>query len=102
MLGLLCSVSLLGALIIRLICLKQTDLKILIAYSSIVHIGMAVGGMVRQFNVGYRGSIYIILGHGFCSSSLFYLLNSKYERGRSRSFFFNKGSGLASSIFGLW
>ena len=41
----LVSLGLLGGLIVRFICLRQVDLKSLIAYSSVRHIGLALGGL---------------------------------------------------------
>jgi len=42
------SISLIGAILTSLICLKQTDLKMLIAYSSVAHISLVLGGLVRN------------------------------------------------------
>jgi NADH-ubiquinone oxidoreductase chain 4 len=40
------SISLVGGFLVRLICLRQTDLKSLIAYSSVAHIGVVIGGII--------------------------------------------------------
>jgi NADH-ubiquinone oxidoreductase chain 4 len=44
------SVALTGAVVTRLICLRQTDLKSLIAYSSVGHIGLVVAGINSNSN----------------------------------------------------
>ena len=44
----LASVSVWGGFVCSLICLRQTDIKALIAYSSITHIGVIVGGLIRN------------------------------------------------------
>jgi len=40
------SISLLGGVIVSLICLRQNDIKSLIAYSSVAHIGLVLGGLI--------------------------------------------------------
>lgn len=84
-------ISLLGGRIIRLICLRQTDLKILIAYSSVAHIGIVLGGIITLNYWGLCSSYVIIIAHGLCSSGLFCLANISYERLNRRSIFINKG-----------
>jgi len=39
-------ISLIGGFLVRLVCLRQTDLKSLIAYSSVVHIGVVLAGLI--------------------------------------------------------
>lgn len=83
----------------RLICLRQTDLKSLIAYSSVAHIGIVLRGILTLFRWGLRGSYTLMLAHGLCSSGLFCLANISYERLGRRSLLINKG--LINFIPGL-
>lgn len=83
--------SLFGCLIISSLCISQTDIKSLIAYSSVSHIGLVICGIITGNYLGYVGSLILILGHGFCSSALFCLANLVYERTHSRSLLINKG-----------
>lgn len=84
-------VSLFGASIVGILCLYQTDIKSLIAYSSVSHIGLVIAG-IFIFNIyGLIGSLIIIIGHAFCSSGLFCLANLLYERSHSRRLYINKG-----------
>nr|WRK21487.1 NADH dehydrogenase subunit 4 [Nelidina sp. n.] len=85
------SISLLGLIIISLVCMIQGDFKCLIAYSSVSHMCMVVLGLISMSNWGLWGSYLLMLGHGFCSSGLFYLMNLYYNFSLSRSFFINKG-----------
>jgi NADH-ubiquinone oxidoreductase chain 4 len=96
------SLSLLGALLIRFLCLKQIDLKILIAYSSVVHIGVVVAGLRSYFYLGYLGGIYLMVGHGLCSSCLFYSLNLFYERSHRRSFLMGKRNTRIFFAVRIW
>lgn len=83
--------SLLGGVIVSLICLRQRDIKSLIAYSSVAHIGLILGGSFTQTYYGLIGSLVIMVSHGLCSSGLFCLANISYERCLSRSLYLNKG-----------
>nr|AVN68081.1 NADH dehydrogenase subunit 4 [Ellipsidion sp. BLA050] len=85
------SISLVGGIIISLICMRQVDLKSLIAYSSVAHMGIVIGGLMTMFYWGYFGSYVLMIGHGLCSSGLFCLVNISYERLGSRSLLINKG-----------
>nr|YP_009327173.1 NADH dehydrogenase subunit 4 [Orthetrum sabina]ANX09997.1 NADH dehydrogenase subunit 4 [Orthetrum sabina] len=84
-------ISLLGGVIVSLICLCQVDLKSLIAYSSVAHMGIVLAGLMTLTYWGLSGSYMLMLAHGLCSSGLFCLANMTYERLSSRSFFVNKG-----------
>lgn len=87
----LVSLGLLGGLAVSLICLRQVDLKALIAYSSVSHIGLALGGLGRWGLWGYRSCLYTCVAHGLCSSGLFFLSGVIYERTGSRRILINKG-----------
>nr|UFI48424.1 NADH dehydrogenase subunit 4 [Gunungidia aurantiifasciata] len=85
------SLSLVGSIIVSLICLIQGDMKCLIAYSSVAHMGLGLMGLLSMTKFGLYGSYFMMIGHGFCSSGLFCLANISYERSLSRSFYINKG-----------
>lgn len=84
-------IRILGGLIIRLICLRQLDLKSLIAYSSVAHIGIVLRGIITLILWGLTRSYTLIIAHGLCSSGLFCLANINYERVHSRRLLINKG-----------
>lgn len=83
--------SLIGGFLVRLICLRQIDLKILVAYSSVAHIRIVISGLIILTRWGWGFSYSLIIAHGLCSSGLFYLVNIFYERLRSRRLIINKG-----------
>nr|YP_010502922.1 NADH dehydrogenase subunit 4 [Nephotettix virescens]UXD78699.1 NADH dehydrogenase subunit 4 [Nephotettix virescens] len=85
------SISLLGSIYISIICLMQSDMKCLIAYSSVSHMGMVIMGLISMSDLGLTGSYYLMLAHGFCSSGMFFMANIFYSRTNSRSFYINKG-----------
>lgn len=84
-------ISLVGGVLISLVCLRQTDLKALIAYSSVAHIGIVLAGLITLTYWGICGSYTLIIAHGLCSSGLFCLANITYERLGSRRLLINKG-----------
>lgn len=83
--------GILGGLFVSLICLRQVDIKSLIAYSSVAHIGLVLAGLIRFGRWGMNGAVVLMVGHGLCSSGLFCLANIVYERLGSRSLLINKG-----------
>nr|ANJ70366.1 NADH dehydrogenase subunit 4 [Contacyphon variabilis] len=95
-------VSLFGGFLISLICLRQIDMKMLIAYSSVAHMGLALGGMMTMNFWGLYGSYVMMIGHGLCSSGLFCLANISYERLGSRNLYMNKGMINFFPSLSLW
>lgn len=95
-------IRIIGGIIIRLICLFQVDLKSLIAYSSVAHIRIFLGGFLTLINWGVCGSFLIIISHGLCSSGLFCLVNIIYERLGSRRILINKGLINFIPSLSLW
>jgi len=97
------SVRLVGGFVVSLVCLRQSDLKALIAYSSVVHMGLVLGGLMTLSAWGFRGAFLVMLGHGLCSSGLFCLANIAYERVGSRSILIGRGMlNLLPSITLWW
>nr|UJG45210.1 NADH dehydrogenase subunit 4 [Perlodes microcephalus] len=95
-------ISLVGGVLVSLICLRQTDLKALIAYSSVAHMGMVLGGLMTLSYWGFCGSFTLMIAHGLCSSGLFCLANISYERLGSRSLLINKGLMNFMPSMTLW
>nr|WAM61619.1 NADH dehydrogenase subunit 4 [Seriana sp. 'barna'] len=85
------SLSILGGILVSLICFMQGDVKCLIAYSSIAHMSFCIMGLFSMSKWGVLGSYFMMISHGLCSSALFCLANISYERLSSRSFYINKG-----------
>jgi NADH-ubiquinone oxidoreductase chain 4 len=84
-------VSLIGAVLTSLTCVRQPDIKSIIAYSSIGHIGIIVGGIITFSSWGMGGAIFIMVAHGLCSSALFSLANISYSITHTRRRFLTKG-----------
>nr|ALO76857.1 NADH deshydrogenase subunit 4 [Timarcha goettingensis] len=95
-------ISLMGGVISSLICLRQSDVKSLIAYSSIAHMGLALAGIMTLNIWGIWGSFMMMLAHGLCSSGLFCLANLAYDRLNSRSLYLMKGMMNIMPMISLW
>nr|QJT42850.1 NADH dehydrogenase subunit 4 [Agrilus mali] len=95
-------ISILGGVIVSLLCLRQTDIKSLVAYSSVAHMGLVLGGVMTFSYWGFCGSFMMMVAHGLSSSALFCLANIAYERVGSRSLFLNKGMINLMPSMTLW
>ena len=85
------AIALVGASLIALLCLRQLDLKVLIAYSSVSHIGFVVAGYLLNSAWGVLAATLMIIAHGVCSSGIFAGANLIYLRSHSRLITLNKG-----------
>jgi len=85
------SISIWGAFMTRIICLRQIDLKSLIAYSSVGHIGLLIRGVISNQVWGWYGALLIMVAHGLVSSGLFAVANITYENTSTRRIFLTKG-----------
>jgi len=77
--------SLLSIYHASLIALRQIDLKKLIAYSSIAHMGFVILGLFSLNIYGISGSIFIMFSHGIVASALFFFVGIIYDRYKTRS-----------------
>lgn len=95
-------IRMMGGVVVSLICLRQVDIKSLIAYSSVAHMGMVLAGIITLNYWGFCGSFLIMIAHGLCSSGLFCLANISYERISRRRLFLNKGLINLMPRISLW
>nr|YP_010728471.1 NADH dehydrogenase subunit 4 [Synendotendipes impar]WEF49712.1 NADH dehydrogenase subunit 4 [Synendotendipes impar] len=94
--------SLMGGFLVSLICLRQIDLKSLVAYSSVAHMSLVIGGLMVLLSWGWGFSYSLMIAHGLCSSGLFFLVNLFYERLGSRSLMINKGMLNFMPSISMW
>ena len=85
-------ISMVGGSLCRIITLAQTDIKSLIAYSSVVHISMVTFSILIWTHSGNIGALAIIIGHGICSRGLFLTATLNYSRIRTRSLILRQGA----------
>nr|ATL63100.1 NADH dehydrogenase subunit 4 [Bombus consobrinus] len=96
-------VNILGMLLLSLLCLFQFDMKLIIALSSVIHMGIMSMGLLSGMKIGFLGGLMMMISHGLVSSGLFYLVNMIYMQTNSRSIFINKGMiNLMPSMTMMW
>nr|YP_009406961.1 NADH dehydrogenase subunit 4 [Typhlatya mitchelli]ASA39484.1 NADH dehydrogenase subunit 4 [Typhlatya mitchelli] len=96
------SLGAMGGSVIGVMCLRQTDMKALIAYSSVAHMGLVLCGLMVFSWWGVGGAVAVMIGHGLCSSGLFCMANMVYERVGSRSLNISKGLMSFMPSLALW
>uniref|UniRef100_A0AB38ZLF4 NADH-ubiquinone oxidoreductase chain 4 n=1 Tax=Andricus sp. TaxID=3022421 RepID=A0AB38ZLF4_9HYME len=88
---LIISFSLMGAVFISLLCLKQIDMKNIKLLIHLYYMGMMLSSLMSMNMLGYIGGLMMMIGHCLCSSGVFCLVNINYERLLTRSMLLNKG-----------
>ncbi len=78
------SLSIIAIIYTSLVALMQEDMKKLIAYSSVAHMGYVTLGIFTLTKQGIEGSIFQMLSHGLISSALFLCVGVVYDRLQSR------------------
>jgi len=96
------SLAIVGGVITSMICLRQSDIKSLIAYSSVGHIGLMVTGILSNSKLGIQASLAIIIAHGLRSSALFCIANIRYSITITRRIVLTKGILTIIPIIAFW
>nr|UEK24906.1 NADH dehydrogenase subunit 4 [Spilogale putorius]UEK25309.1 NADH dehydrogenase subunit 4 [Spilogale putorius] len=94
--------SLWGMIMTSSICLRQTDLKSLIAYSSVSHMALVIVAVLIQTPWSFAGATVLMIAHGLTSSMLFCLANSNYERVHSRTMILVRGLQTLLPLMAAW
>lgn len=92
-------IALVSIIYASLTAIRQTDVKRVIAYSSIAHMNYALIGLFCFNKLGLLGSFYLMFGHGLVSGGLFYLIGVLYDRYGTRSIFYYGGLMRRMPIF---
>jgi len=79
-LPILCGIAVVGVIYGALVAFSQTDLKKLVAYSSVSHLGLVMLGVFVLNVQGMQGGIYQMLNHGLSTGALFLIVGMIYER----------------------
>lgn len=78
------TLSVIGVIYTSLTAIRQTDLKRIIAYTSVAHMNLVVMGLFSFNTVGLEGAIIQSISHGFVSSALFLIIGVVYDRHHTR------------------
>jgi NADH-quinone oxidoreductase subunit M len=92
----LATLAVIGVVYGSLVAWAQADIKKLVAYSSVAHLGYCVLGLVALNTIATTGSIYQMLNHGVSTGALFLLVGVLYDRRHTRMI--AEYGGLASQI----
>ena len=93
------ALSVLAIIYASLITCRQVDLKRIIAYSSVSHMGLVTSGIFSHTVVGIEGAIALMIAHGLVSSGLFIMVTFLYERHNTRLVRYYRGVGVTMSIW---
>ncbi len=78
------ALSVIAIVYASLVAWRQTDMKKLVAYSSIAHMGFVTLGLFSFTEVGVQGAVFQMLSHGLISGALFLLVGVVYDRAHTR------------------
>ena len=92
----------LGAVLIGILCLRQMDIKVLIAYSSVAHMGIAIICGLGINGLLFQSLLVIMFAHGVSSPAIFLGAFYVYTRSHSRSILISSANLLYTQIFSLW
>ena len=90
------AVGVIGIIYGALVAMVQPDIKKLVAYSSVSHMGYIIVGLFVMNAYGVNGALYQMLNHGISTGALFILIGMIYERTHSREI--SKYGGLAAAM----
>jgi NADH-quinone oxidoreductase subunit M len=89
-------IGVIGIIYGALVAMVQPDIKKLVAYSSVSHMGYVLLGLFTFNAFGLQGALYQMLNHGISTGALFLLIGMIYERTHSREI--SKYGGLAAAL----
>nr|AEO93197.1 NADH dehydrogenase subunit 4 [Polyascus gregaria] len=96
------SISLMGVLFSCFICFISLDIKLLVAYSSVSHMGFSLISFLTLSYMGLSSSYISSYIHSFCSSGLFFLCGVLYVSLKTRNMMCFSGISLNSMILNFW
>jgi NADH-quinone oxidoreductase subunit M len=85
------TLSVIAVVYTSLVAFRQTDIKKLIAYSSVAHMGFVTMGIFAGNDAGVQGAVFQMLSHGFISGALFLCVGVIYDRMHTREIVFYGG-----------
>ena len=96
-------VSLIGGALVSILCMRQTDIKVLIAYSSVGHIRFVISSLLRCTPTGATAALVLIIAHGVSSSGIFAGANYIYTHTHTRRILLRGGViSLFPAITIIW
>jgi NADH-quinone oxidoreductase subunit M len=81
---LMIALSVIAVIYVGLVALVQTDMKKLVAYASVAHMGFVTLGFFLFSDIGLAGGLVQMISHGFVSAAMFLSIGVLYDRAHSR------------------
>lgn len=94
--------SLVGGGLLRIVCCRLSDIKVVIAYSSVVHMALIIFCLLSLEKLSLNGAWWVMLAHGLVSSGIFAGANVIYAQRHSRRMLLNKGILTLNPIIALF
>ena len=94
------TIGVVGIVYSSMACIRQVDIKRIIAYSSIAHMNLSMIGLFTNEVEGIMGGVYMMLSHGIVSGSLFGMVGMVYERYHTRVLKYYRGLTIMMPIMG--
>jgi NADH:ubiquinone oxidoreductase subunit 4 (subunit M) len=91
--------SILGVIYASLTAIRQTDMKRMVAYSSVAHMNMVTLGIFSFNMIGFEGALLQSLSHGFVAGGMFLLIGILYDRYHSRFVYYYGGLVQRMPVF---
>lgn len=98
----LIAICAIGVIFASLCAISQSDLKRIVAYSSVAHMNLVVIGLFSYNSAGLTGAIFQSISHGFVSSALFFLIGFLYSRYHTRSVHYYSGLVKVMPLFSFF
>jgi NADH-ubiquinone oxidoreductase chain 4 len=85
------AVALIGGALVAVLCIRQLDMKVLIAYSSVRHIRLVIRCFLSHTSLGAAAGVLLMISHGVSSSAIFAGANFIYSLSHSRNMLLSGG-----------
>jgi NADH-quinone oxidoreductase subunit M len=99
--GIVVALAVIGIVYGALVAMVQPDMKKLVAYSSVSHLGFVILGIWASTIQGVQGAMMVMIGHGFSTGALFFLVGMLYERRHTREIDAYGGIARVAPVFSL-
>ncbi len=99
--GLVAVLAVIGIIYGALVAMVQPDIKKLVAYSSVSHLGFVMLGIWAGTVQSVQGAMMVMIGHGFSTGALFFLIGMLYERRHTREISAFGGLARVMPVFSL-
>jgi NADH-ubiquinone oxidoreductase chain 4 len=93
--------ALLGGARVGVLTVRQTDIKTLVAYSSVAHMAFVIAALYTQTELGLKAAVAVIVAHAVASSGIFLTTFTLYRRTGSRNFLLSKSFLTFSPVLSL-